>query len=93
MVTNGAKHAALSYFNQENQIEVITKNPPSINIHNVTGAGDIAIGMVLHGLLNEWSKEYSIEMATIASCHAISSNELLIENFIEEIVENQFRES
>ena len=93
MVTNGAKHAALSYINQENQIEVITKNPPSINIHNVTGAGDIAIGMVLHGLLNEWSKEYTIEMATIASSHAISSKKLLIENFIEEMLENQFRES
>ena len=88
MITNGSKQTALANINSKKQIEIITKIPPTVSVQDVTGAGDIAIGVMLHGLLLGWSNKHSLETAITVSARAISSSKLTLEEIVQEIVKS-----
>ena len=88
MITNGSKQTAFANISSKKQIEIITKIPPTVSVQDVTGAGDIAIGVMLHGLLLGWSNEHSLETATTVSARAISSSKFTLEEIVQEIVKS-----
>ena len=88
MITNGSKQTAFANINSKKQIEIITKIPPTVSVQDVTGAGDIAIGVMLHGLLLGWSNKHSLETAITVSARAISSSKFTLEEIVQEIVKS-----